>query len=97
MLLDAGKLNKEGPSCVGHITSRPPGFSRVFDAREIFCTLVWRNVTARGSPKGGKYNSFDMNGGILVGGFINCICTFYEEERKTFKTPGENPRGFTIR
>ena len=54
-------------------------------------------MTARGSPKGGKniIILFDMNGGILVGGFINCICTFHEEKkRKTSKTSGENPRRF---
>ena len=66
----------------------PPGFPRVFDVWEIFSTLVWRNVTARGPLRGGGYNnSFDMNGGILVGGFINYILRLREK----------TPRGFIIR
>ena len=51
--------------------------------------MVWRNVTARGSPKGGeKYNnSFDMNGGILVGGFFRIA--FVLSERKKYLRPRE--------
>ena len=44
-------MGREGPSCVGRITSRPPDFPRVFDAWEIFLDLVWRNATTHGSPE----------------------------------------------
>ena len=44
-------MGREGPSCVGRITSRPPGFPRVFDAREIFIDLAWRNAATPGSPE----------------------------------------------
>ena len=43
-------------------------------------------------PLGGKYNnSFDMNGGILVGGFFRIAFVFSERE-KIPDTSGEIPR-----
>ena len=52
-LPDAGKLNWGGRDrrVLGALHHAPPGFPRVFDAREISLDLVWRNATIHGSPE----------------------------------------------
>ena len=55
--------------------------------------MVWRNVTARGSPKGGKKynNSFDMNGGILVGGFKIAFVLSMRKRKKYLRPREKTP------
>ena len=59
----------------------PPGFPCVFDAREIFLYLVWRNATTRASP---KYNNSFMERWYIGSGWI------YKFEGKMFDIRGKN-------
>ena len=59
----------------------PPGFPCVFDAREIFLYLVWRNATTRASP---KYNNSFMERWYIGNGWI------YKFEGKMFDIRGKN-------
>ena len=59
----------------------PPGFPCVFDAREIFLYLVWRNATTRASP---KYNNSFMERWYIGNGWT------YKFEGKMFDIRGKN-------
>ena len=74
-----------------------PQVSRASLSRgKSFCTLVWRNVTARG-PLGGEniiillHEQWYISGGWF---FYEITFVFYikRKRKKTSKTPGENPR-----
>ena len=79
-------MGREGPPCVGRITPRPPGFPRVFDARETFPYLVWRNVTTHASP---KYNNSFIERWYIGNGWVYELLFALRE--KTFDIRGKIP------